>query len=252
VGDVQRDIEAAVAKIPLPRGYTITYQGAADQGGQSFGFIFRAMAAGLVLMYLLMVILFGSFTLPLSVLMSLPLAVVGSLGAMALTYTPFTLFSLLGFTLLIGLVGKNAILLVDYTATLRRRGRSRVEALAEAGPTRLRPIVMTTVSVIVALLPLAAGLEEASELLTSAAIVLIGGLATSTLLTLVFIPAMYTVFDDIQVGIQNLARRLSPPRPYEPAEIEFLGERATQPVEQRDGHPRPEVQRPLPAGPSAE
>ena len=102
----------------------------------------------------------------LSVLMSLPLAVVGSLGAMALTTTPFTLFSLLGFTLLVGLVGKNAILLVDYTDILRRRGLTRTAALVQAGPTRLRPIVMTTLSVVVALLPLAIGLEEGSEALT--------------------------------------------------------------------------------------
>ena len=135
VGDVQRDIEAAVGQIPLPRGYSIKYQGDADQGGQSFGLISLRWGR-LVLMYLLMVILFRSFTLPLSVIMSLPLAVVGSLGAMALTYTPFTLFSLLGFTLLIGLVGKNAILVIDYTATLR--GGERAER--RRSPRRARPV----------------------------------------------------------------------------------------------------------------
>ena len=93
VGDIQRDVEAAVKPIPLPPGYSISYQGQAQQGGQSFGFIFRAMGAGLVLMYLLMVMLFRSSTLPLSVPMSLLLAVVGSLGAMTITETPFTLFS---------------------------------------------------------------------------------------------------------------------------------------------------------------
>lgn len=234
VGDIQRDVETAVRGVALPPGYSVTYAGQAQMGGQSFGFIFRAMGAGLILMYLLMVVLFGSFTLPLSVLMSLPLAVVGSLGAMTLTYTAFTIFSLLGFTLLMGLVGKNAILLVDYTETLRKRGKSRLEALVEAGPTRMRPIVMTTMSIIVALAPLALGIEEATELLTAAAVVLIGGLLTSTLLTLVFVPAMYTVFDDIQEGVKSLAHRVAQPRQLEAAEIAILHPSASS--DGRDGH----------------
>ena len=158
-------------------------------------------------MYMLMMVLFGSLTLPLAVLMSLPLALVGSFGAMALTHTPFTLFSLLGFAVLVGLVGKNAILLVDYTEILEQRGYSRNDALLEAGPTRLRPIVMTTMSVMAALLPIASGLEEGSELLKSAAVVLIGGLLSSTLLTLVFVPAMFTIFDDFQRWVGNRFRR---------------------------------------------
>jgi HAE1 family hydrophobic/amphiphilic exporter-1 len=157
-------------------------------------------------------LLFNSLVLPLAVLMSLPLAVVGAFGAMALTHTPFTLFSLLGFAVLVGLVGKNAILLVDYTEILRSRGYDRTAALLEAGPTRLRPIVMTTMSVMVALMPIASGLEEGSELLQAAAVVLIGGLLTSTLLTLVFVPAMYTIFDDAQGGVVRLFRWLRRPK----------------------------------------
>src|SRR5919198_5706673 len=121
-----------------------------------------------------------------------------------------------------GLVGKNAILLVDYTDTLRRRGLTRTEALVEAGPTRLRPIVMTTMSVVVALAPLAFGIEEGSELLKSAAVVLIGGLLTSTLLTLVFIPAMYTIFDDLEASAKRLVGRVSPPRRFESRELSML------------------------------
>jgi hydrophobic/amphiphilic exporter-1 (mainly G- bacteria), HAE1 family len=219
VGDVQRDVEAKMAKISLPPGYSVKYYGQAQQGGQAFNDMYKAVGIGLALIYMLMVMLFGSVTLPLAVMMSLPLAVVGSFSAMAITATPFTLFSLLGFTLLVGLVGKNAILLVDYTDTLRRRGESRTEALLEAGPTRLRPIVMTTTSIIVALMPVAAGIEEGSELLKAAAIVLIGGLITSTLLTLVFVPAMYTIFDDVQAFIVRLTHRFSSPRQLEPAEL---------------------------------
>jgi len=173
-------------------------------------------------MYMLMALLFRSLMLPLAVLISLPLAVVGALGAMGLTATNFTLFALLGLSLLMGLVGKNAILLVDYTDTLRKRGDSRLAALLEAGPTRLRPILMTTLSVIFALLPVASGIEAGSELLKAAAVVLIGGLVTSTLLTLVFVPAMYTIFDDVASAFSRLARRGRAPRPLQPVEVAIL------------------------------
>lgn len=222
VGDVQRDVEAAVAQVPMPPGYSITYGGEAQQGGQAFIDIYKALAIALVLMYLLMMMLFGSVTLPLSVLMSLPLAVVGSLGAMAITETAFTLFSLLGFSLLMGLVGKNAILLVDFTDRLRKQGKSRTEALLQAGPTRLRPIIMTTLSVVAALMPLALGVEEGSDLLKASAVVLTGGLITSTVLTLVFVPAMYTIFDDIEQAFVRLAHRIARPRPLEAEELIFL------------------------------
>jgi hydrophobic/amphiphilic exporter-1 (mainly G- bacteria), HAE1 family len=207
VGDLQNATVAAVSQVPLPPGYQVTYGGQGYQGAQAFGDVFKALAVALLLMYMLMMMLFNSVTLPLAVMMSLPLALVGAFGAMALTRTPFTLFSLLGFAVLLGLVGKNAILLVDYTEILEQRGYSRTDALLEAGPTRLRPILMTTLSVMSALLPIASGLEQGSELLRAAAVVLIGGLLTSTLLTLVFVPAMFTVFDDVQRLFDRLLRR---------------------------------------------
>jgi HAE1 family hydrophobic/amphiphilic exporter-1 len=173
-------------------------------------------------MYLLMMLLFGSVTLPLAVLMSLPLAVVGAIGAMTLTGSNFTLFALLGLTLLVGLVGKNAVLLVDYTDSLRKQGSSRDDALLQAGPVRLRPILMTTLSVMASLAPVASGIEAGSELLKAAAIVLIGGLLTSTVLTLVFVPAMYTVFDDVEHAFARLVRRFSTPRQLAPVEIAIL------------------------------
>jgi HAE1 family hydrophobic/amphiphilic exporter-1 len=221
VGDIQTEVQKAIQQVPMPPGYAVTYAGQGQQGGNAFQEIFRALGMAVVLMYMLMMMLFGSLVLPLAVLMSLPLSVVGAFGAMALTNTPFTLFSLLGFAVLVGLVGKNAILLVDFTEILRARGYERTAALREAGPTRLRPIVMTTMSVMVALLPIASGFEEGSELLQAAAIVLIGGLLTSTLLTLVFVPAMYTIFDDVQNAVVRLFRRgrkvTPPPARAEPA-----------------------------------
>jgi HAE1 family hydrophobic/amphiphilic exporter-1 len=206
VGDLQNQVEAAVADVSLPVGYSVTYAGQGQQGGSAFGDLARAMGVAVLLMYMLMMMLFRSVTLPLAVLMSLPLAMVGALGAMALAHSAFTLFSMLGVAVLLGLVGKNAILLVDRTHHLRQSGYARSAALLAAGPSRLRPIVMTTLSVMAALLPIATGLEEGSELLQSVALVLIGGLTTSTLLTLIFVPAMYTVFDDVQLVVSRLLR----------------------------------------------
>jgi HAE1 family hydrophobic/amphiphilic exporter-1 len=180
------------------------------------------MGMAVLLMYMLMMMLFRSLTLPLAVLMSLPLAMIGALGAMAVTHSAFTLFSMLGVAVLLGLVGKNAILLVDRTHNLRQAGYERSAALLAAGPSRLRPIVMTTLSVMAALLPIASGLEEGSDLLQSVALVLIGGLLTSTLLTLVFVPAMYTVFDDLQEIVVRLVRR-----PRVPS-TRVIGQRPTQ------------------------
>jgi HAE1 family hydrophobic/amphiphilic exporter-1 len=223
VGTVQNDIRARLDKIALPPGYTIKYQGSASQGADAFSDLFQALGIAIILMYVLMTMLFGSATLPLAVIGSLPLAVVGSLSAMAITATPFTIFSMLGFALLVGLVGKNAILLVDYTDTLRKRGYNRTDALLEAGPTRLRPILMTSLSIIVALAPVAFGAEEGSELLKAAAVVLIGGLATSTLLTLVVVPAMYTIFSDINDFFVRIFHRVAPPRELDPAELAIVG-----------------------------
>ena len=222
-GDVQTDIQKKLAGIAVPPGYTIDYSGQAQQGASAFSDVFKAMGLSLLLMYVLMMLLFGSVTLPLAVLMSLPLAVVGAFGAMALTETPFTLFSLLGFTLLAGLVGKNAVLLVDYTHTLRKRGTERTAALLEAAPTRLRPIVMTTMSILAALAPVAIGFEAGSELLKAAAVVLMGGMLTSTLLTLVFVPAMYSIFDDVEKRLVRLVRRMAPARELEPEEAAIMG-----------------------------
>jgi HAE1 family hydrophobic/amphiphilic exporter-1 len=243
VGDVQRAIERRVGTIPLPTGYRVAYDGQSQQGGQAVGDMVRAMGVGVLLMYMLMMMLFGSLTLPLAVLMSLPLAVVGALGGLALTHNPFTLFSLLGMAVLLGLVGKNAILLVDLTDRLRAQGDDRFTALVKAGPTRLRPIVMTTISVQAALLPIASGLEEGSELLQSVAVVLIGGLLTSTLLTLVFVPAMYTVFDDVERGLRwLLGWRTTPLAPSSNGRAQLDG------VEAASERPEP---RPLPAAPRA-
>ena len=139
-GDLQNSIQAVIGQIPMPQGYQVTYAAGASKAAALFGDLERAMGMAVLLMYMLMMMLFGSLTLPLAVLVSLPLALIGALGAMALAHSAFTLFSMLGVAVLLGLVGKNAILLVDRTARLRAAGVERTAALLEAGPSRLRPI----------------------------------------------------------------------------------------------------------------
>ena len=134
------------------------------------------MIASVVLMYMLMAALFNSLVYPLVIMLALPVASVGAIGALAITGDTLNIMSLVGMIMLMGLVAKNAILLVDYTNTLRERGYSRLDALLEAGPTRLRPIVMTTAAMVCAMIPVAMKIGEGAEMRAPMAIVVIGGL----------------------------------------------------------------------------
>jgi HAE1 family hydrophobic/amphiphilic exporter-1 len=136
--------------------------------------------------------------LPFATMFALPLAVVGAFLGLAVTGNTLNLLSMIGVIVLMGLVGKNGILLIDYTNTLRHQGHPRNVALREAGETRLRPILMTTVALVAGLMPLALGLEEGSETYKGMAAVIIGGMLSSTLLSLLVVPCMYTYFDDLQ------------------------------------------------------
>jgi HAE1 family hydrophobic/amphiphilic exporter-1 len=238
LGDVTTDIQGGIDKIAVPAGYRISQGGAAQDQADSFGQIFQALGLSVLLMYMLMVALFESLLFPLIVMMSLPLAVSGAFGLLALTGNSLSMMSMIGMILLTGLAGKSAILLVDYTNSLRRQGVPRDEALRIAGPTRLRPILMTTSALVLAMSPIALKLGEGSEWRAPMAVTVIGGLITSTLLTLVLIPAVYTILDDFQGflsrapgRLHNLALRLlrrkvaipsrppaSPERPASPAE----------------------------------
>lgn len=182
----------------IPPGYTVQLGGQAQEQAESFGQLFVALGLSMVLMYMLMVALYESLIYPLVNMMALPVAVVGAFVALAVTGNTMNLLVMIGLIVLMGLVGKNGILLVDYTNALRARGMTRTEALLEAGPTRLRPIMMTSLALIVGLLPLAARLHEGSELWSSIGVAIIGGMASSTLLSLIVVPTMYTYFDDLQ------------------------------------------------------
>ncbi|MBM2812579.1 MAG: acriflavin resistance protein, partial [Chloroflexi bacterium] len=212
LGDVSKEVQAGIDSLQMPAGYSVKQGGAAEDQADSFAQIFQALGLSVLLMYMLMVALFESLVFPLVVMFSLPLAVVGAFGLLLLTGNTLNMMSLIGMILLTGLVGKNAILLVDYANTLRKRGMPRNDALLLAGPTRLRPILMTTAALVMAMLPIAAKLGEGSEWRAPMAITVIGGLITSSLLTLVLIPAVYTIMDDFQgliTGMPERARRLA-------------------------------------------
>ncbi|HLG51064.1 MAG TPA: efflux RND transporter permease subunit, partial [Chloroflexota bacterium] len=210
------DLQAQFNRLSLPPGVTITMGGNTQAQSETFSQLFQALGLSILLMYMLMVALYESLLYPFVIMLSLPLAVVGAIGGLWLTGNTLNMISLIGMIMLTGLVGKNAILLVDYTNTLRRRGLERNAAILQAGPTRLRPILMTTAAMVVAMLPSALRIGEGAELRAPLAVVVIGGLLTSTLLTLVFIPAVYTIFDDLQGWIGRLLRGTSAEQPTGP------------------------------------
>src|SRR5919202_4856658 len=186
-----------MARLPMPAGYRFMFVGQVDQLDQARSALLSALMISIILIYMLLVALYESWLHPLAIMFSLPVAMVGAFGGLLLTGNTFNLFSMIGIIMLMGLVAKNAILLVDYTNTLRTRGLARNAAVMEAGPTRLRPIVMTTCTGVFSIIPLALQMEEGAESRAPMAVVLIGGVITSTLLTLVLVPVMYTYLDDL-------------------------------------------------------
>ena len=207
VGDVIADVQKRTEQLALPPGYTISIQGVSSQLNTAFGALIQALTLSIVLMYMLMAALYESLIYPFAVLFCLPVALVGAFLGLIVVGDTINIFSMIGMIMLVGLVAKNAILLVDYTNTLRQRGLSRDEALLEAGPTRLRPILMTTTTLVFAMIPLALKLGDGAESRSPMAVVVLGGMITSTLLTLVLVPCAYSYLDDLQRLLLRPLRR---------------------------------------------
>jgi len=181
---------------------------------ESFQYLLFAILLGVVMAYMVLAAQFESFIHPFTVLLSLPLSFIGAFGALLITGKTLNVFSYIGLILLMGLVKKNAILLVDYTNTLRARGVHRREAILEAGPVRLRPILMTTVAMIFGMLPVAFGVGEGAETRSPMGVSVIGGLLTSLFLTLAVVPAAYDLFDDGQEWLKRGEYRKIASREY--------------------------------------
>jgi len=198
LGDIMSDIEKAGARIQLPPGYDILSGGDAEELKDMFANMIQALTLAIIFIYLILASQFGSFTHPFAIMLSLPLSLVGVSLALLFTHDTLNIMSMIGLIMLMGLVTKNAILLVDFTNQARREGRSRDEALIKAGTTRLRPIVMTTLAMIFGMLPLAFAIGAGAEMRAPMARAVIGGLITSTLLTLVVVPVVYTYLDGLR------------------------------------------------------
>jgi len=203
LGTAAQRIKDAAAKIDLAPGYQVFFPGEAERMEESFGYMAEALLLAVVFVYLILAAQFESFIDPLSIMLSLPLSIVGMAGMLALTRDTLSIMSLIGLILLMGLVTKNAILLVDYTKVLRKNGMERREALITAGRTRLRPILMTTLAMIFGMLPLALGLGQGAEMRAPLGRAVIGGLITSTVLTLLVVPVVYAFFDDLALFIHR-------------------------------------------------
>ena len=201
-GTVGAEIQAAFTD-DIPEGITIKPGGMMEQQGSAFGGLAFAFLAAIVLIYLIMVVLYNSLLDPLIVLFSIPLSFIGALLALALTMDTLNIFTIIGLIVLIGLVAKNAILLVDFTNHIRKEGMDMFNALIEAGKERLRPILMTTFAMIFGMLPIALATGNGAEIKNGMAWVIIGGLTSSMILTLVVVPVVYYIFHRISDKISS-------------------------------------------------
>ena len=191
-GDVGRDAQKIAESMELPHGYRFDIGGGQQDMNELVGAAVAALGLAIVFIYLVLASQFGSFLQPIAIMASLPLSLVGVLLALLITNTTLNIFSIIGFIMLMGLVTKNAILLVDFTNHGIRNGLSVPDAIREAGQVRLRPILMTTLAMIFGMLPMAIGVEQGGEMLAPMGRAVIGGVITSTVLTLLIVPVLYT------------------------------------------------------------
>jgi multidrug efflux pump subunit AcrB len=205
-GDVGSDAEKIVKSVQLPPGYRFDVGGGQQDMNESFSAALAALGLAVIFIYLVLASQFGSFLQPVAIMMSLPLALIGVLLALLFTRTTLNLFSIIGFIMLMGLVTKNAILLVDFTNQSLRAGRSVREAIFEAGQVRLRPILMTTMAMIFGMLPMAIGIGKGGETLAPMGRAVIGGVITSTVLTLVIVPVLYTYLHALTERVKRRQR----------------------------------------------
>ncbi|WP_434511226.1 efflux RND transporter permease subunit [Desulfitobacterium sp. AusDCA] len=203
LGTANAEIQSKLNTLSLPYGYKIKYGGNQQNMSDTFVSLGEAMAGSIILVYMILVILYESFLTPLIRMLSLPCAVFGAFVMLAITRNTLNLTTLIGLIMLDGLASKNGTLLIDYTNTLMKQGKSLKEALIEAGTTRLRPIIMTSMTMIVGMLPAVFTNGQGSEMKTGMALVIIGGMIASTLFTPIILPVVYTVMDDIKHSFSN-------------------------------------------------
>jgi HAE1 family hydrophobic/amphiphilic exporter-1 len=195
LGTAAEEAGRIVAQTPMPEGISAMVSGQSEEMTESFRSMQFALALAIFLVYIVMASQFESLIHPLVILFTIPLALVGAVLALFLTGTTINIVALIGVIMLAGIVVNNAIVLVDLINQLRAQGKDRIEAIMEAGAARLRPIMMTSLTTALGLLPMAMGFGEGSEVRAPMAITVIGGLLVSTMLTLVVIPVVYSLLD---------------------------------------------------------
>ncbi len=191
-GDVGSDAEKIVKEMQLPPGYRFDIGGGQQEMNETMAAAGAALGLAVIFIYLVLASQFGSFLQPIAIMVSLPMSLIGVLLALLFTGTTLNIFSIIGFIMLMGLVTKNAILLVDFTNHAIRAGMPLRDAIREAGQVRLRPILMTTLAMIFGMLPMAIGVGQGGEMLAPMGRAVIGGVITSTILTLLVVPVLYT------------------------------------------------------------
>lgn len=213
-GDIGADITKIQNEMKLPPGYSFAVQGSNKDMAESIGYATTALGLAIVFIYMLLGSQFNSFLYPVAIMASLPLSLIGVFFALFLFGSSLNMFSIIGIIMLMGLVCKNAILLIDFIKESLSKGLSRNEAIMLAGQTRLRPILMTTAAMVMGMVPLALGIGEGSEQQAPMAHAIIGGVITSTLLTLIVVPVIYTYLDD---GKQRFFRLFAKKKATTPA-----------------------------------
>ena len=208
LGDVAKDAERALAALPLPPGVEVKFTGSVQYMQEAFDNLLFALTLAVIFVYIVLASQFESLLHPFTIMLALPLSLVGAFVALLLTHHSLDMISLIGLILLMGLVTKNSILLVDFANRLHGEGLTPVEAMERAGPVRLRPILMTTLAMIFGMLPVALGYGAGAEARQPMALAVVGGLITSTLLTLFVVPVAYTLLEDL---VARLKRRKTAP-----------------------------------------
>ena len=197
LNEITQKVNEALAGVRFPAGVTYEFGGQVEMNREMFSNMTIALALAIVFVYMVLASQFGSFLQPLIIMLALPLSIIGAVLGLLLANKLFDMVAFIGLIMLMGLVTKNSILLVDYTNVLRRRGESQTDAIVNAGSTRLRPILMTTLAMILGMIPVAAGFGSSSSFRAPIGYTIIGGLISSTVLTLVVVPVMYSLLDDV-------------------------------------------------------
>ncbi len=217
-GDAGTELQSGLAGLRLPPGYQVVMEGATRDMQESAAYAGQALILAVLFIYFVLAAQFGSFVQPLSIMASLPLALIGVVLALMLFRSTLNIFSIIGFIMLMGLVTKNAILLIDFVNRARAAGVERAQAILQAGRVRLRPILMTTLAMVFGMMPLALGLGASGEQRAPMGQAVIGGVLASSLLTLIVVPVLYTYIDDAVGWLK--ARFGSSGRPAQPATVQ--------------------------------